>query len=153
MVVLPKGNLLNPSRFLASTSPRCGSRARLLRSLRDFPPSFALRRMCPVSSQRAGFKCASWLKIPRQNLTSQTIIKCRIYPILYHFSPMKTGPQAIKRSDRGRLASRRTRARLRGSRQGTSRPCRSRRTSSADSRGGRSASTPRMRATAPTRST
>ena len=49
VVILSKGNLPNPSRFLASTSPRCGSCARLLRSLRDFPPSFALRRMCPAS--------------------------------------------------------------------------------------------------------
>ena len=58
-----------------------------------------------------------------------------------------------QRSDRGRLASRRTRARLRGNRQGIPRSCRSRRTSSADSRGGRSASTPRIQATAPTRPT
>ena len=61
--------------------------------------------------------------------------------------------RSFRKSDRGRLASRRTRARPRGSRQGTSRPCRSRRTSSADSRGARSASTPRIRATAPIRST
>ena len=36
-----------------------------------------------------------WLKIPRQNLTSQTIIKRRVYPIFYHLSPMETVPQAI----------------------------------------------------------
>ena len=33
-----------------------------------------------------------WFKIPHQNLTSQTIIKRRIYPIFYHFSPMGTVP-------------------------------------------------------------
>ena len=37
----------------------------------------------------------SVVKIPRQNLTSQTIIKRRIYLIFYHFSPMGTVPQAI----------------------------------------------------------
>ena len=37
----------------------------------------------------------SVVKNPRQNLTSQTIIKRRIYPIFYHFSPMGTVPQAI----------------------------------------------------------
>ena len=106
-LIYPKATFVTPSRFLASTSPRCGSCARLLRSLRDtascdfasqsssrcssgnltplvqeyLPPSFALQRMCPASSKRVGFKCFRWLKISRQNLTSQTIIKRRIYPI------------------------------------------------------------------------
>ena len=97
----PKATFATPSRFLASTSPRCGSCARTLCVLRDtascdfasqsssrcssgnltpsvqvYPPqSFALRRMCPASSQRAGFRVLRGYKIPRQILTSQTILK------------------------------------------------------------------------------
>ena len=102
-VLYPKATFVTLSRFLASTSPRCGSCARTLCVLRDTascdfasqsssrcssgnltpsvqvypPPSFALRRMCPASSERAGFKRILWLKIPRQNLTSQNILKHR----------------------------------------------------------------------------
>ena len=50
-----------------------------------------------------------WFKIPRQILTSQTIIKRRIYPIFYHFSPMGTVPQVVLRPLRlcGRKQARR----------------------------------------------
>ena len=53
-----KCNFPNPSRFLAFTSPRCGSCARTPCVLRDYPPIHFvhLRRMCPASSKRAGFR-------------------------------------------------------------------------------------------------
>ena len=51
MVDLPEGNLPNPSRFLASTSPRCGSCARTLCVLRD-------TASCDFASQSSS-RCSS----------------------------------------------------------------------------------------------